>query len=100
MSVRKTPKRQELGNLLICAPTRAGKGLLAVSQLLTFPGPIVINDIKGDLFTQTAGYRATLGKVFVIDPQGIGYKYDPFSGRYSEDKLYSSAKHLLFDPHD
>ena len=32
--VRPTKTRSELGNLLICAPTRAGKGLLAVSQLL------------------------------------------------------------------
>ena len=38
--VRPTTTRSELGNLLICAPTRAGKGLLAVSQLLTSPGSI------------------------------------------------------------
>ena len=98
--VRPTATRQELGNLLICAPTRAGKGLLAVSQILTTQNSIVVNDIKGDLYAQTAGYRATLGKVFVIDPQGVGHQYDPFYGRMSEDKLYSSAKHLLFDPHD
>jgi type IV secretion system protein VirD4 len=98
--VRPTPTRSELGNLLICAPTRAGKGLLAVSQLLTFSGSIVVNDIKGDLFTQTAGYRQKLGNVYVIDPQGVGHQYDPFYGRMTEDKLYSSAKHLLFDPND
>ena len=59
-----------------------------------------MNDIKGDLFSQTAGYRQKLGKVFVIDPQGVGHQYDPFYGRMTEDKLYSSAKHLLFDPND
>ena len=79
--VRPTKTRSELGNLLICAPTRAGKGLLAVSQLLTFPGSVIVNDIKGDLHSQTAGYRQKLGKVFVIDPQGIGHQYDPFHGR-------------------
>src|SRR5262249_54716354 len=98
--VRKTPARPELGNLLICAPTRAGKGLLAVSQLLTSPGSVIVNDIKGELFTQTAGYRKTIGKVFVIDPEGKGDQHDPFNGLTSEDKLYSSAKHLLFEPHD
>ena len=98
--VRPTKTRSELGNLLICAPTRAGKGLLAVSQLLTFPGSVIVNDIKGDLHSQTAGYRQKLGKVFVIDPQGIGHQYDPFYGRMTEDKLYSSAKHLLFDSND
>ena len=98
--VRPTTTRQELGNLLICAPTRGGKGLLAVSQLLTWPHSVIVNDVKGDLHAQTAGYRQTLGKVFVIDPQGVGHHYDPFYGRTSEDKLYSSANHLLFDPHD
>jgi len=98
--VRPTKTRQELGNLLICAPTRAGKGLLAVSQLLTWPHSVIVNDIKGDLYTQTSGYRKTLGKVFVIDPQGTGHQYDPFNNRTSEDKLFSSAKHLLFEPHD
>jgi type IV secretion system protein VirD4 len=98
--VRPTTTRSELGNLLICAPTRAGKGLLAVSQLLTSQNSIVVNDIKGDLFSQTAGYRQKLGKVFVIDPQGVGHQYDPFYGRMTEDKLYSSAKHLLYDPND
>jgi type IV secretion system protein VirD4 len=63
--------------MLICAPTRAGKGLLAVSQLLTWKGSVIVNDIKGDLFTQTAGYRSTLGKVFVIDPTGLGNRYTP-----------------------
>ena len=67
--VRPTPTRSELGNLLICAPTRAGKGLLAVSQLLTSQNSIVVNDIKGDLFTQTAGYRQKLGKVSSSTPK-------------------------------
>ena len=74
--------------------------MLAVSQILSFRGSIVVNDLKGDLHTQTAGYRQKLGKVFVIDPQGIGHQYDPFYGRMTEDKLYSSAKHLLYDPND
>jgi hypothetical protein len=35
LTVRPTKKRRELGNLLVSAPSRGGKGLLAVSQLLT-----------------------------------------------------------------
>ena len=34
LQVRSNPKRRELGNLLVVAPTRGGKGLLATSQLL------------------------------------------------------------------
>src|SRR5260370_23331566 len=75
--VRPTKTRRELGNMLIVAPTRAGKGLLATSQLLLWQHSVVVNDLKGDLFTQTAGYKATLGDVIGIEPTGTGHRYDP-----------------------
>src|SRR3954451_2219937 len=98
LQVSATPKRRELGNLLVVAPTRGGKGLLATSQLLSWKHSVVVNDIKGELFAQTAGYRATLGPVFVIDPAGVGHRYDPLKGKHSEDALLSSATSLLFKP--
>ena len=96
VSVTSTKKRTELGNLLAVAPTRGGKGLLAVSQLLTGRHSVIVNDIKGDLFTQTAGYRSTLGQVFVIDPKGIGHTFDPLTGAETEDELCALATHLLY----
>src|SRR2546423_7032127 len=96
-TVRKTSQRPELGNLLIVAPTRSGKGLLAVSQLLTWHHSVIVNDIKGDLFTQTAGFRSLLGPVYVLDPNGAGHRYDPLRGKTNEDALYSSAAHLLHE---
>jgi len=96
--VRPTKTRRELGNLLIVGPTRSGKGLLATSQLLSWKHSVIVNDIKGELFTQTAGYRATLGDVFVIDPTGVGHCFDPFADKHTEDEFYSSASHLLFKP--
>ncbi len=98
LHVRSTKKRRELGNLLVVAPTRGGKGLLAISQLLTWKHSVIVNDIKGDLFTQTAGYRSTLGEVIVIDPQGFGHRFDPLEGKHTEDELSSAAAHLLFQP--
>src|SRR2546425_12657693 len=62
LCVRPINTRRELGNLLVVGPTRSGKGLLATSQLLTWGGSVVVNDIKGDLFLQTAGYRSSIGK--------------------------------------
>src|SRR5215216_6045358 len=62
LSVRPTKARLELGNLLVTAPSRGGKGLLAVSQLLTWPHSVIVNDIKGDLYLQTAEYRRRLGQ--------------------------------------
>jgi type IV secretion system protein VirD4 len=63
LHVKQTEHRRELGNLLVSAPTRGGKGLLAVSQLLTWNHSVIVNDIKGELYDQTAGYRRTLGQV-------------------------------------
>jgi type IV secretion system protein VirD4 len=96
LSVRSTPRRRELGNVLVTALTRGGKGLLAKPQLLTWPHSAVIVDIKGEHFEDTAGYRATLGPVYVIDPEGVGNRFDPLHGRTTEEKLYASAKYLLY----
>src|SRR6266487_211535 len=96
--VRPTTKRREIGNTLIVGPTRSGKGLLATSQLLSWKHSVIVNDIKGELFTATAGYRASLGDVYVIDPTGIGHRFDPLQGKHTEDEFFSVAMHLLFKP--
>src|SRR5947209_10126450 len=96
VSVRPTQKRREIGNTLIVAPTRGGKGLLAISQLLSWKHSVIVNDIKGELFQATAGYRSTLGNVYVIDPTGVGHCYDPLEEKKTEDGLLSAATHLLY----
>jgi type IV secretion system protein VirD4 len=98
LHVQPTKTRRELGNVLVVAPTRGGKGLLATSQLLSWPHSVVVNDIKGELFAQTAGYRATLGKVFVFDPGGVGNHFDPLLGKHTDLELKSVAKSLLYKP--
>jgi type IV secretion system protein VirD4 len=98
LRVRPIETRRELGNMLIVAPTGGGKGLLAVSQLLTWQHSVIVNDIKGDLYTQTAGYRSRVGKVSVIDPTGIGNCFDPLLGKHTEDELLSAATYLLYQP--
>jgi type IV secretion system protein VirD4 len=95
LRVQTTQKRRELGNVLVDAPTRGGKGLLGISQILTWPHSIIINDIKGDLFKQTAGYRNRLGPLYVFDPDGYGNQYDPLLNRLSNRDLISSATDLL-----
>jgi type IV secretory pathway TraG/TraD family ATPase VirD4 len=98
--VSATPKRRELGNILIEAPTGGGKGLLAVCQLLTWGGSAIVFDIKGDLYKQTAGYRQTLGPVYRFDTRGFGHCYDPFRGKQSEDELYALAHQLMYEPNE
>ena len=97
LSVRQTPQRRELGNILVDALTRGGKGLLAISQILTFTGSVVVLDIKGELYEATANYRKTLGPVFVIDPEAVGHQFDPLHGRVTERQLYAAAKYLLYE---
>ena len=58
---------------------------------------MVVLDIKGELFEATAGYRKTLGPVYVIDPDGVGHQFDPLHGRYTERQLYAAAKYLLYE---
>src|SRR5918996_372644 len=98
LRVRPNETRRELGNVLVVAPTRGGKGLLATSQLLSWPHSVIVNDIKGELFDQTAGYRSTLGKVYVFDPTGVGNRFDPLRGKYTDLELKSVAKSLLYKP--
>ncbi len=98
LQVSPAPERRQLRNMLITARTGGGKGLLAVSQLLTWKHSVIVNDIKGDLFTQTAGYRSKLGKVFCLDPRGVGHRYDPTLGKHTGLDLKSIAKSLLHKP--
>jgi type IV secretion system protein VirD4 len=102
LRVKPTPKRPKLGNALLCGPTGSGKSQHITSQLLTWPASAsaIVYDIKGELYRLTAGYRATLGPVYVLDPRGVGHQYDPFRGRLTESKLYAAAKNLLFDPRE
>ena len=73
--------------MLVCAPPRMGKSLLAISQLLTWPHSVIVNDVKGELYEATAGYRSTFSDVYVIDFQGYGNAYDPLSGKTTEDEF-------------
>jgi type IV secretion system protein VirD4 len=97
LSVRPSKKRKELGNVLVDALTRGGKGLLAISQLLTWPHSVVVLDIKGELYEATAHYRHTLGPVFCLDPEAVGHQFDPLHGRFTERQLYAAAKYLLYE---
>src|SRR4051794_18169343 len=101
LQIRSSSDRRELGNLLAVAQTRGGKGLLAESQLLTWKHSVIVNDIKGDLFTKTAGWRSQLGPVYVFDPtRGVGHRLDPLAGIQTEHELLRAATNFLWAPDD
>src|SRR3954470_1379008 len=101
LRVTPTAKHKELGNLLVEAPTRRGKGLLATTQLLTWPYSVVVNDIKGELFKRTAAARAKWGPVFCIAPSlGIGHQFNPLQTCRTEEDFREMAIHLLYKTYE
>jgi type IV secretion system protein VirD4 len=65
-------------HVLCFAPTRSGKGVgLVVPSLLTWPGSVLVHDIKGENWSLTAGWRARFGPVLKFDPT------DPASSAYN-----------------
>jgi type IV secretion system protein VirD4 len=66
---------------------------------LTWPHSAIVNDIKGELFYLTAGFRARLGPVFVLDPRGVGHRFDPLANCRDEDDCRAMAVHLLQKSH-
>ncbi|MCE8005777.1 conjugal transfer protein TraG [Aestuariivita sp.] len=56
-------------HVLCFAPTRSGKGVgLVIPSLLTWPGSVIVHDIKGENWQLTAGFRARHGQVLLFDP--------------------------------
>src|SRR4051794_40483463 len=97
LCVRPTAKQHELGNILVNARTRGGKGILAQPQILTWKHSLIINDIKGELRHFTSGKKARDGTVRTIDPNGYGDRYNPFAKKQTYKDLKTAAALLLYD---
>lgn len=78
-SSRPRPAREGLvsdggeGHTLVVAPTGAGKGRnIIIPNLLTYPGPVIVIDPKGEAARVTARRRRELGqRVVILDPFGV-----------------------------
>lgn len=55
---------------MIIGPTRSGKGAgYVIPNALAHKGSMIVNDLKGEIFSLTAGYRAKTGnRVFLFSP--------------------------------
>ena len=102
LCVRPRATQKELANVFIEGKTRIGKGLNIVTNCLTWPYPFIANDIKKELWYQTAGWRekGLGGKAHRFDPEGAGAKFDPLEGMTTEFELKSAATTLLFRPNE
>jgi len=73
-----------VSNVLMIAPTRSGKGVgFVIPNALTFPGSMVVLDVKGELWDETARARAQMGdKVFRFAPldfENPTHQYNPLA---------------------
>src|SRR5437762_4105207 len=48
VAVKPTRLQRELGHVLLVGKHRSGKGLNIETNLLTWPHPVIVNDIKGE----------------------------------------------------
>ena len=66
-------------HVLCFAPTRSGKGVgLVVPSLLTWPGSVIVHDIKGENWSLTSRFRAGFGRVLLFDPTNLNSNaYNP-----------------------
>src|SRR5689334_12545599 len=96
LAVTPAPNRRELGNIIVIAPPRHGKGLHATAQLLTWEHSVIVIDVKGEHYTRTAGARAArFGPTFVLSPLGMGNQFDPLHHCTTEDDFMAMADYLL-----
>lgn len=89
-------ERKELDHVLVVAPTRGGKGLHISRTLWEWRGSVVVIDLKGDAFLRTAERRKELGgRVYLLDPEGVGNRYDPFSELERDEAIAAAAEILM-----
>lgn len=67
---------------LIVAPPRTGKTVgLVIPTLFGWDGSAVVNDVKGEIWEKTAGYRHAMGQVCLrfspVDETGRGTRFNP-----------------------
>ena len=60
-------------HLLLCAPTRGGKGVsIVIPMLLTYGESVLVNDIKGENYELSAGFRHRSGSLCMrMDPTHV-----------------------------
>jgi type IV secretion system protein VirD4 len=83
-------------NLLLVAPTRAGKtSRFVVPWTLEAPGPCISLSVKTDVYRLTARHRSRLGRVWLWDPFGDeSAGWTPLIGCRRWDAALRRAAHL------
>ncbi|MGY2492838.1 type IV secretory system conjugative DNA transfer family protein [Cupriavidus sp. CP313] len=85
--------------VMLAAPTRSGKGVaIVIPNLLTYPGSVVVMDLKLENYGYTSRYRQLCGqKVFLwapFDESGRTHRWNPFARIAARAE---NAPHLCVD---
>ncbi len=82
------------GHVLVSGPTRSGKGLHLTDTLLTWPGPALVVDPKGEQAARTAGFRSRLGPIYRLPGHQVQLSiyYDQLQDR---DDIAELHTHLI-----
>ncbi len=88
-------RNDEPGHLLVAAPTRSGKGVgIVIPNLLSWPGSVVVLDIKHENHAITSGFCGKHQPVFKwspMDDDGQSHRYNPF------DEVRQDIGHRISD---
>lgn len=90
-------------HLEVTAPSRSGKGVgIVVPTLLNWQESVVVNDIKGENWELTAGYRSRIGYALKFNPaQRDTCRYNPLAEIRPGDNEVKDAQNvtdMLVDP--
>ena len=92
--------------VLLCAPTRSGKGAgVVIPNMLSWPESVVVNDLKGEVYKATGGFRARHQPVYLWDPfteTGCSDRFNPLAYIRSGAKRVGDAlaiAHVIY-PHN
>jgi type IV secretion system protein VirD4 len=93
--------RKMLEHCVVISPSGGGKSVHAKAVLGTFSGSMIVIDIKGELYDDTATYRQDMTDMYRINLDGRSAKYNPFADiGDSELELKAAAQILMMDPSD
>lgn len=88
-------RNNEAGHVLVAAPTRSGKGVgIVIPNLLSWPGSVVVLDIKHENHALTSGFRAQFQPVFKWSPaddDARSHRFNPL------DAIRTDVLHRISD---
>ena len=87
------------------APTRSGKGVgQVIPTLLTWPGSVLVHDMKGENWQHTAGYRSQFSNVIYFNPTDPHHSahFNPLLEVRADENQIRDVQNIadqLVDPH-